>query len=46
MRYKGLSLLLADRKGEACAIFLKLKNTYPKRMYQQEFQKYCLAQNN
>lgn len=46
MRYKGLSLLLANRKGKACAIFLKLKNTYPKRMYQQEFQKYCLAQNN
>ena len=45
LRYKGLSLYSAGRRPEACAIFLKLRNNYPKRMYQQEFQKYCLAQN-
>ena len=45
LRYKGLSLIQADRRPEACAVFLKLKNNYPDRMYQQEFQKYCLGQN-
>ena len=45
LRYKGLSLYSAGRRPEACAIFLKLRNNYPKRMYQQEFQKYCLGQN-
>ena len=45
LRYKGLSLFISDRRPEACAIFLRLKNNYPKRMYQQEFQKYCLGQN-
>lgn len=46
LRYKGLSLFAAGRGPEACAVFLKLRNTYPKRMYQQEFNKYCLGQNN
>ena len=45
LRYKGLSLYQAGRGPQACAVFLKLKNQYPKRMYQQEFQKYCLGQN-
>ena len=35
------SLNKIGKAPEACAIFLKLINTYPKRMYQQEFQKYC-----
>ncbi|MDA9360588.1 O-antigen ligase family protein [Flavobacteriaceae bacterium] len=41
LRYKGLALYKAGSTPEACATFLKLKNTYPKRMYQQEFNKYC-----
>ena len=45
LRYKGLSLFAAGRGPEACAVFLRLRNKYPKRMYQQEFQKYCLGQN-
>jgi O-antigen ligase/Tfp pilus assembly protein PilF len=43
LRFKGLSLYAAGRGPEACAVFLRLKNKYPKRMYQQEFQKYCLG---
>lgn len=42
MRFKALSLYLSGEGSKACAVFLKLKNTYSKRMYQQEFQKYCL----
>ena len=42
LRYKGLALLQLNKRPEACAIFLKLKNNYPKRMYQQEFTKYCI----
>lgn len=45
LRYKGLSFFAAGRGPEACAVFLRLRNKYPKRMYQQEFQKYCLGQN-
>ena len=45
LRYKGLSLFASGRGPEACAVFLRLRNKYPKRMYQQEFQKYCLGQN-
>ena len=45
LRFKGLSLYAAARGPEACAVFLRLRNKYPKRMYQQEFQKYCLGQN-
>ena len=44
MRFKGLSLLQTNRRPEACAVFLKLKNQYPKRMYRQEFTKYCMNQ--
>ena len=46
LRYKALAFLQLNRRSEACAVFLKLKNNFPKRMYRQEFQKYCLAQNN
>jgi len=42
LRYKGLSLYSLGRSPEACAVFLVLRNKYPKRMYQQELQKYCL----
>jgi tetratricopeptide (TPR) repeat protein len=45
LRYKGLSLYAAGSRPEACAVFLRLRNEYPKRMYRQEFQKYCLGQN-
>ena len=44
MRFKGLSLLQTNRRPEACAVFLRLKNQYPKRMYRQEFTKYCMNQ--
>lgn len=46
LRFKGLSLYAAGRAPEACAVFLRLKNKYPKRMYEQEFRKYCFGQNN
>ncbi len=46
LRYKGLSLFAQGRGPEACAVFLKLRNTYPKRMYQQEFEKYCFGKIN
>jgi len=39
-------LYQAGRGPQACAVFLKLKNQYPKRMYQQEFQKYCFSNTN
>ena len=42
LRYKALALYKAGSFPEACATFLKLKNNYPKRMYQQEFNKYCI----
>ena len=41
LRYKALALYKAGSFPEACAAFSKLVNTYPKRMYQQEFNKYC-----
>jgi tetratricopeptide (TPR) repeat protein len=45
LRYTALYLYRAGLSPEACAVFLKLKNQYPKRMYEQEFQKYCLGKN-
>jgi O-antigen ligase/Tfp pilus assembly protein PilF len=45
LRYKGLSMYSLGRGPEACAVFLVLRNKYPKRMYQQELQKYCLTKN-
>ena len=44
LRFKGLSLLQTNKRPQACAVFLKLKNQYPKRMYRQEFTKYCMNQ--
>ena len=44
LRYKGLTYFFSGKAPEACAVFLKLRNTYPKRMYQQEFTKYCTGQ--
>ena len=41
LRYKGLALHKAGFIPEACAAFVELVKTYPKRMYQQEFNKYC-----
>lgn len=43
MRYKAVSLYNSGRKGNACAVFLKLKNKYPSRMHSQEFDKFCLG---
>ena len=45
LRFKALSLYAKGDTSQACTFFLKLRNTYPKRMYQQEFQKYCLGKN-
>tara|TARA_B110000238_G_scaffold9272_1_gene9403 strand:- start:64 stop:2397 length:2334 start_codon:yes stop_codon:yes gene_type:complete len=41
MRFLALSLYKMGLQKEACASFSKLLNSYPKRMYQQEFNKYC-----
>ena len=41
MRFEGLALYQAGEPSKSCAVFNRLKNTYPKRMYLQEFQKYC-----
>ena len=41
MRYLALSLYKMGLQKEACASFSKLLNSYPKRMYRQEFNKYC-----
>ena len=41
MRYLALSHIGLGDSPRACALFLKLVSQYPKRMYQQEFVKYC-----
>jgi O-antigen ligase len=41
LRYKALALYKAGSLPDACAAFIKLAETYPKRMYQQELRKYC-----
>ena len=41
MRFLALSLYKMGLQKEACASFSKLLNSYPKRMYRQEFNKYC-----
>ena len=41
LRYQALSYYNAGDAPRACALFLRLMNNYPKRMYQQEFNKYC-----
>ena len=45
MRYKALTLLNLGDDGAACAEFIKLIGKFPKRMYQQEFNKYCRRKN-
>ena len=45
MRYKALSLLYLGESKKACAEFIKLVSKFPKRMYQQEFNKYCRTNN-
>ena len=41
LRYLALSYYASGQQLQACAQFVRLKDRYPKRMYQQEFQKYC-----
>ena len=41
MRYKALSLLNLNKRQEACKVFDKLRIKGRKRMYNQEYQKYC-----
>jgi O-antigen ligase len=41
LRYLALSYYASGQQPQACAQFVRLKDRYPKRMYQQEFQKYC-----
>ena len=41
LRNKALALHKIGKVPESCAVFSKLMNTYPKRMYRQEFNKYC-----
>ena len=41
MRYKALSLITLNRRQEACQVFDKLRIKGRKRMYNQEYQKYC-----
>ena len=41
LRHIGLSYFRTGNQVEACSTFRKLLNTYPKRMYRQELQKYC-----
>ena len=43
LRYLALSLYSSGQQSQACAQFYKLKQNYPKRMHEQEFQKYCLG---
>ena len=45
MRYKALTLLNLGDNNAACAEYAKLFNKFPKRMYQQEFNKYCRRNN-
>ena len=44
-RFKALSYVNLGQTPKACAVFLRLKNRFPKRMYLQEFQKYCIGNN-
>ena len=41
IRYEALSNYNLGDAPRACALFLRLISNYPKRMYQQEFNKYC-----
>ena len=44
LRFKALALYSKGENSKACAVFLTLKNQYPKRMYRQEYTKYCTNQ--
>tara|TARA_X000000368_G_C23057430_1_gene724662 strand:+ start:3591 stop:5945 length:2355 start_codon:yes stop_codon:yes gene_type:complete len=41
LRFNALTLFSIGDNVGACADFIKLLNRFPKRMYQQEFNKYC-----
>ena len=41
LRFNALTLFSIGDNVGACADFIKLFNRFPKRMYQQEFNKYC-----
>jgi O-antigen ligase/tetratricopeptide (TPR) repeat protein len=43
LRYLALSYYASGQLSQGCAQFMRLKEKYPKRMYDQEFQKYCLG---
>ncbi|MDB9836288.1 O-antigen ligase family protein [Flavobacteriaceae bacterium] len=43
IRYLALSYYASGQQPQACAQFIRLKDQFPKRMYEQEFQKYCLG---
>tara|TARA_B100001057_G_scaffold500673_1_gene617056 strand:- start:3506 stop:5845 length:2340 start_codon:yes stop_codon:yes gene_type:complete len=43
LRFKGLALISRGDKQNGCAIFIQLFTKFPKRMYRQEFNKYCGA---
>jgi len=43
LRYLALSYYASGQQPQACAQFVRLKDQFPKRMYEQEFQKYCLG---
>ena len=43
LRYLALSYYASGQQAKACAQFIRLKDQFPKRMYEQEFQKYCLG---
>ncbi len=41
LRFKALTHVSLGEKKQACAQYINLIGKYPKRMYQQEFNKYC-----
>ena len=41
LRFKGLALISKGDKKNGCAAFVRLSTKFPKRMYRQEFNKYC-----
>ncbi len=41
LRFRGLTHFALGENKEGCAQYLKLVGRFPKRMYQQEFNKYC-----
>ena len=41
LRFKGLALISKGDQKNGCAAFVRLSTKFPKRMYRQEFNKYC-----